>query len=54
LKAKLRGEEFGTLEQLQERVEELLGQITPEPMERVYRHWIERLNQVIRTNGGYI
>jgi hypothetical protein len=38
LKAKLGGEEFETLEQLQERLEELLSQITPEIMERVYRH----------------
>jgi hypothetical protein len=35
---------------LQERAEELLGQITPELMERVYPQWIERLDQVIRTN----
>jgi hypothetical protein len=51
---KLGGEEFETLEQLQERVEELLGQITPELMDGVYRNWIERLDQVIRTNGDYI
>jgi hypothetical protein len=54
LKAKLRGEGFEMLEQLQERVEALLREITPELMERVYRHWIERLDQVIRTSGDYI
>jgi hypothetical protein len=32
---------------LPERVEERLDQITPELMERVYEHWIERLTQVI-------
>jgi hypothetical protein len=42
------------LEQLQERLEELLSQITPEIMERVYRHWIERLDQVLKTNGDHI
>jgi inactivated superfamily I helicase len=51
---KLRDEESERLEQLQETVEELLGQITPELMQRVYRHWIERLDQVRRTNGDYI
>jgi hypothetical protein len=51
---KLTGEGFETLEQLQEMVEKLLGEITPEPMERAYWHWIERLNQVIRANGDYI
>jgi hypothetical protein len=40
---KLKGEEFETLEELQERVEELLGLINSELMERVYEHWIERL-----------
>jgi hypothetical protein len=41
LEAKLGGEAFETLEQLQERVEEIPGQITPRLMERVYRHWID-------------
>jgi uncharacterized protein YecA (UPF0149 family) len=51
---KLKGEEFETLEELQERVEELLGLINSELMERVYEHWIERLNQFIDTNGDYV
>jgi hypothetical protein len=51
---KLKGEEFETLEGLQERVEELLGLINSELIERVYEHWIERLNQLIDTNGDYI
>jgi hypothetical protein len=54
LKTKLKGDEFETLEKLRERLEEVLGQITPDLMERVYEHWIERLNQVISTNGDYI
>ena len=54
LKTKLKGEEFETLEALQGRVEELLGHISPELMERVYEHWIERLNQLIDTNGDYV
>jgi hypothetical protein len=51
---KLKGEEIETFEELQERVEERLGQITAQLMERVDEHWIERLNQVISTNGDYI
>jgi hypothetical protein len=35
-------------------VEELLGQITPELMEWVGDHWIERLNQLINTPGDSI
>jgi hypothetical protein len=50
LKAKLRGEEFQTLEQLQEAVEERLIQITPGRIERLCRHWIKRLDQVIVSN----
>jgi uncharacterized protein YecA (UPF0149 family) len=51
MKRKLKGEEFETLEELQERVEELLGLINPALMERADEHWIERLNQLIETNG---
>jgi hypothetical protein len=53
-KMKLKGEEFETLEELQERVEELLSLISSELTERVYEHWIERLNQLIDTNGDYV
>jgi hypothetical protein len=51
---KLKGEEFETLEEFQERVEELLGLINSELMERVYERWIERPNQLIDTNGDYV
>jgi hypothetical protein len=51
---KLKGEEFETLEALQERVEELLGLLNSKLMERMYEHWIERLNQLIDTNGDYV
>jgi hypothetical protein len=54
MKMKLKGEEFETLEELQERVEELPGLINSELMECVYEHWIERLNQLIDTNGDYV
>jgi hypothetical protein len=54
MKMKLTGGEFETLEKLQERVEELLGLINSELMERVYEHWIERLNQLIDTNGDSV
>jgi hypothetical protein len=39
---------------LQTRVEELLGQIIPDQMRRVDGHWIERLEQVIATNGDSV
>jgi hypothetical protein len=42
------------LEEVHTRVEELLGQIRPETMQRVYEYWIERLQQVIHTDGDYI
>jgi hypothetical protein len=54
MKMKLKSEEFETLEELQERVEELLGLINSGFMERVTEHWIERLNQLIDTNGDYV
>jgi hypothetical protein len=54
LKTKLRGEEVESVDALQTRVEELLGQITPDQMGWVYGHWIERLEQVIATNGDYV
>jgi hypothetical protein len=54
LKMKLKGEKFATLEELLERVEELLGLINSGLMERVYEHWIERLNQLMDTNGDCV
>jgi hypothetical protein len=39
------------MEELQARAEELLGKLTPETIQRVYEHWIERLQDVIRTDG---
>jgi hypothetical protein len=49
---KFKGEEFETLEGLQERVEELLSLIDSELMERVCEHWIERLNKLRDTNDA--
>jgi hypothetical protein len=54
LKAKLKGEELETMSELQGQAEELHGQVTSDTMRRVYEHWIERLNQVIHTDGDYI
>jgi hypothetical protein len=42
------------MEKLQAKVEELLGQLTPEAMQRVYEHWIKRLQQVIHINGEHV
>jgi hypothetical protein len=43
LNGKLTDEEFDALQELQARVDEFLGQLTSETMQRVYEHWIERL-----------
>jgi hypothetical protein len=53
-KTKVRGEKFEVLEEWLEKIEKRLGLITPKQMERVDGHWIERMDQVIRTNGDYI
>jgi hypothetical protein len=50
LTTKLKGEESDTMEELPAKVEELLGQLTPETMQRAYEHWIERLQQVNHIN----
>jgi hypothetical protein len=42
------------MEELQVRVAELLRQLTPETMQQVHEHWIERLQQVIHTDGDYV
>jgi hypothetical protein len=54
LKRKLTGEEFDTLEELQARADEFLGQPTPETMQRVYEHWIKRSQQAIHTARDYL
>jgi hypothetical protein len=54
LTTKLRGQEFETMEDLQGQVEKLFAEVTPDLIQRVYEHWIERLNQVIRTDGDYV
>jgi hypothetical protein len=41
------------MEELQTRVEEPLGQVTSESIGQIYEHWIERLNQVMGTDGDY-
>jgi hypothetical protein len=35
-------------------VEEILSTLTPDTIARVFATWIERLKQVIATNGDYI
>jgi hypothetical protein len=54
LKAELRGEQLDTIEELQMRVEEVLGRVTSETMRRVDERWIQKLNQAISTNGDYV
>jgi glycine cleavage system protein P-like pyridoxal-binding family len=42
------------MEELQARLGELLGYLTPEITQGVYEQWIEKLQQVIHTDGEYI
>jgi hypothetical protein len=42
------------MEELQARVGELLGHLTPETIQGVYEHWIERLQHAVHTDGEYI
>jgi hypothetical protein len=41
------------MEEQQGQVEELIDQVTSDTMRRVYEYWIERLNQVIHTDGDH-
>jgi hypothetical protein len=50
LTTKLKGEDSNTMEELQAKVKELLDQLTPETVQRVYEHWIERIQQVNHIN----
>jgi hypothetical protein len=54
LKAELRGEQLDTMEELQRRVEEVLGRVTSDTMRRVYERWIQKLNQAISADGNYV
>jgi hypothetical protein len=42
------------MEELQGQVDELLGWVTSAIMRPGYEHWIERLNQVVHTDGDYV
>jgi phage-related protein len=42
------------MEEVQRQVNELLGWVTSDIMRPVYEHWIERLNQVVHTDGDYV
>jgi hypothetical protein len=54
LRTKLKGEEFEMLKELQERLKERVGRITAELTEWIYENSIERLTQIINSNGGYV
>jgi hypothetical protein len=42
------------IEEIQTRLDELLGLLRPETMQQVYEYWIERLRQVIHTDGDCV
>jgi hypothetical protein len=54
LKTRLTGQEFERMEELQQRVDGLLAEVAPDLMQRVYENWIERLNQVVHTDGDCV
>jgi hypothetical protein len=54
LETKLNGEQFNAMEELQRRVDELLGQVVADTMRRVFERWIQRLNQGTATDVDYV
>jgi hypothetical protein len=54
LKTKPNDKQFDTMEEMQRRVEEPLGQVTSNTTQQVYEQWIEKLNLAITTNGDYV
>jgi hypothetical protein len=54
LKGELSSRPVSEINGLFEIVEEILSIFTPDTIARVFANWIERLKQVIDTNGDYI
>jgi len=54
LKGKLAKRKYRTEDELFEAVDEILGTLTVEKIQEVFQNWIERLDQVIATNGDYV
>ena len=53
IKEKLKGNTFGTREELMDKIKEILSEIKKEVILKVYEEWKMRLKEVIRTDGEY-
>jgi hypothetical protein len=53
LKGELYSRSLSEINGLFEIVEEIMSTLTPDTIARVFANWIERLKQVIDTNGDY-
>jgi hypothetical protein len=54
LKGELYSRSVSDINGLFEIVDEIMNTVTPDTIARVFANWIERLKQVIDTNGDYI
>lgn len=54
IKKMLEGVEHRTVEELQDHIIKILDDFTPEFWNSLFMEWIERLKQIIHTNGNYI
>jgi hypothetical protein len=53
MKAALAGQQFPGSEDLGTGIQEFLGEIQKAELERVFHHWIERVQLVLENNGDY-
>ena len=54
IKDKLKGLNFDSVESLLEKVNEILEEISPNVLKKVFKHWKKRLKAVIENDGDYI
>ena len=54
IKDQLKNTKFETVDELIEEIHKILSQITYEMRKSVFEHWVERLEEVITKEGGYI
>jgi hypothetical protein len=54
LKGELSSRSVGDINELFELVDEILSTLATDTITRVFANWIERLEQVISTNGDYV
>jgi hypothetical protein len=54
LKQKLKGKECANAVELSQTIQEIMTEITPEKRILVFRNWMKRLDEVIRSEGEYV